>query len=167
DYVLRYSNNLNAGTAKVKIRGTGNYKESKTVSFAIGKASLSGASIASVGGKKYTGRAIEPKPRVTWKGKKLTLGRDYVLRYSNNVNAGTATVAAHGVGNFSGTKATHFTIQAPPPVVVPVVSDTVYITKTGDKFHRDGCSSLRRSRIPISRADAIARGYGACKNCRP
>ena len=167
DFEVSYSNNLSAGTAKVKIKGTGNYKESKTVSFSIGKASLSGASISSVGSKKYTGGAIEPKPTVTWKGSKLKLGRDYVLSYSNNVNAGTATVTARGIGNFSGAKATNFTIQAPPPVVVPVVSDTVYITNTGAKFHRDGCSSLRMSRIPISRSDAIARGYEACKNCRP
>ena len=167
DFELSYSNNLNAGTAKVKIKGVGNYKDSKTASFTIGKASLSSASISSVGSKKYTGSAIEPKPTVTWKGSKLKLGRDYVLGYSNNVNAGTATVTAHGIGNFSGTKATNFTIQAPAPIVVPVVSDTVYITNTGEKFHRDGCSSLRLSRIPISRADAIARGYEACKNCRP
>lgn len=44
---------------------------------------------------------------------------------------------------------------------------TVYITNTGDKYHRSGCSSLRRSCIPISRSSAISQGYGACKRCRP
>ena len=43
---------------------------------------------------------------------------------------------------------------------------TVYITKTGAKYHRDGCSSLSRSRIPI-KLSLAATTYGACKNCRP
>jgi hypothetical protein len=44
---------------------------------------------------------------------------------------------------------------------------TVYITKTGEKYHRSGCSSLRRSQFPISLKEAVARGYGACKICKP
>ncbi len=47
------------------------------------------------------------------------------------------------------------------------VGDVVYITKTGEKYHRAGCSSLKKSCIEISRSDAIARGYGACKKCNP
>lgn len=43
---------------------------------------------------------------------------------------------------------------------------TVYVTKTGAKYHRDGCSSLSRSRIPI-KLSLAATTYGACKNCRP
>jgi endonuclease YncB( thermonuclease family) len=34
------------------------------------------------------------------------------------------------------------------------VETVVYITKTGEKYHRDGCSSLRRSQIPINLSDA-------------
>lgn len=44
---------------------------------------------------------------------------------------------------------------------------TVYITKTGEKFHRDGCQYLKKSQIPISRSNAIAQGYGACSKCNP
>ena len=44
---------------------------------------------------------------------------------------------------------------------------TVYITNTGSKFHRGWCSSLSKSKIPISREDAVSRGYGACKICKP
>jgi hypothetical protein len=44
---------------------------------------------------------------------------------------------------------------------------TVYITKTGEKYHRDGCSSLRTSRYAVSLKEAVARGYGPCKNCKP
>ena len=56
--------------------------------------------------------------------------------------------------------------QQPPPVHATAAT-VVYITKTGEKYHRDGCSSLRKSRIPVSLKEAVARGYGACKNCKP
>jgi hypothetical protein len=41
----------------------------------------------------------------------------------------------------------------------------VYVTKTGAKYHRSSCSSLRKSRIPLARGEAIDRGYTACKRC--
>ncbi|MGN1194303.1 MAG: fibronectin type III domain-containing protein [Acutalibacteraceae bacterium] len=49
----------------------------------------------------------------------------------------------------------------------PSSSSTVYITETGTKFHRSSCSSLRKSKIAISRSKAIAQGYTACKICKP
>jgi hypothetical protein len=45
-------------------------------------------------------------------------------------------------------------------------SETVYVTKTGAKYHRAGCSSLRSSAIPMPLSQAAAR-YGPCKNCKP
>lgn len=44
-------------------------------------------------------------------------------------------------------------------------SSTVYITKTGGKYHRGGCRYLRRSQIAISKKDAINRGYEPCSVC--
>jgi cbb3-type cytochrome oxidase cytochrome c subunit len=43
---------------------------------------------------------------------------------------------------------------------------TVYVTKTGEKYHRDGCRYLRRSKIPMSLKEAAAR-YGPCSVCKP
>jgi micrococcal nuclease len=43
---------------------------------------------------------------------------------------------------------------------------TVYVTRTGEKYHRDGCRYLSRSRIPMSLKDAKL-GYTACSVCRP
>jgi micrococcal nuclease len=43
---------------------------------------------------------------------------------------------------------------------------TVYITRTGRKYHREGCRSLARSMIAISLADAVLR-YGPCGICSP
>ena len=45
--------------------------------------------------------------------------------------------------------------------------DTVYITNTGEKYHSGGCRYLKKSKIPISRSDALAQGYGACSVCNP
>jgi len=45
--------------------------------------------------------------------------------------------------------------------------DIVYITKSGRKYHRAGCSYLGRSSIPISRREAEARGYLPCSRCKP
>jgi micrococcal nuclease len=44
---------------------------------------------------------------------------------------------------------------------------TVYITRTGAKYHSAGCSYLRKSSIPISLKDAVARGYTPCSRCNP
>ena len=49
----------------------------------------------------------------------------------------------------------------------PNQDEIVYITRTGTKYHRAGCSSLRKSAIPISKKDAVARGYSPCKRCNP
>jgi uncharacterized membrane protein YgcG len=46
-------------------------------------------------------------------------------------------------------------------------SVTVYITSTGQKYHRAGCQYLRESCFAISLADAKARGYGPCSVCDP
>jgi len=44
---------------------------------------------------------------------------------------------------------------------------TVYITKTGSKYHRATCSYLRSSKIPIPLSEALARGYTPCSRCKP
>jgi micrococcal nuclease len=43
---------------------------------------------------------------------------------------------------------------------------TVYVTRTGEKYHSAGCRYLARSQIPMALAEAAAR-YGACSVCRP
>jgi len=44
---------------------------------------------------------------------------------------------------------------------------TVYVTRTGKKYHRAGCRYLKKGCIPLTLKDAKIRGYGACKVCRP
>ena len=43
----------------------------------------------------------------------------------------------------------------------------VYITRTGKKYHREGCRALKSSKIPITLKEACDRGYTACSLCDP
>jgi micrococcal nuclease len=44
---------------------------------------------------------------------------------------------------------------------------TVYVTNSGTKYHREGCSSLKRSSISVSLGDALLSNYGPCSICKP
>ena len=63
------------------------------------------------------------------------------------------------------------TIIAPTPKNEAPANDkqneTVYITRTGKKYHRGGCRYLRRSKYSISLKDAKAEGYTPCSVCHP
>lgn len=45
------------------------------------------------------------------------------------------------------------------------VSHTVYITETGTKYHKEGCSYLKNSKIEISLEEAKKRGLEPCSKC--
>ncbi len=44
--------------------------------------------------------------------------------------------------------------------------EIVYVTRTGIKYHLEGCRYLQKSKIPISLEEA-QKSYGPCKICRP
>ena len=48
----------------------------------------------------------------------------------------------------------------------PGETGQVYITRTGKKYHLDGCISLSKSKIPISLVDAKQK-YSPCSRCNP
>ena len=204
DYEVTYSNNINAGTATVVVKGVGNYKGEVTKQFTINRRALnvipnnqskvfgeadpeltytysnnvtgetpkfdksltrdSGENVGSynitqgtltlvdngsflannytivfttgktltitrktignmtarLGQTTYTYDGTEKKPSVTVTDGQVTLiASNYTVAYSNNVNAGTATVTITGVGNYSGTITLEFTINARELVVKP------------------------------------------------
>ena len=47
------------------------------------------------------------------------------------------------------------------------IAQTVYVTKTGSKYHSDGCRYLSSSCIPISLSEAKSEGYTPCSVCDP
>ena len=108
DFTVSYSNNINAGTARVTLAGTGNYSGSRSVTFTIVPASITDVSAAD---QTYTGSALKPVPAV--KAGSLTVpSSGYTVSYKNNLKAGTATLTVTGKGNFKGTKSGTFTIKA-------------------------------------------------------
>lgn len=44
-------------------------------------------------------------------------------------------------------------------------SAVVYITDSGNKYHRANCSYLKKSKHEISLSDAISQGYEPCSRC--
>lgn len=58
-----------------------------------------------------------------------------------------------------------YDIDDPDYASPQTTEETVYITTSGSKYHRSGCSYLRKSQIAISLSDAKSRGYTACSRC--
>lgn len=46
-------------------------------------------------------------------------------------------------------------------------AQTVYVTKTGTKYHEDDCSYLKYSKYYISLSKALKLGYTSCSRCEP
>ena len=110
DYTVAYSNNTNVGTATVTVTGIGNYTGTKTATFTINAKSASSLTISEIAAVTYNGTAQTPAVTVKDGSTTLTSGTDYTVAYSNNINAGTATVTVTGIGNYTGTKTANFTI---------------------------------------------------------
>lgn len=133
---------------------------------------------------------------VTWKKLKSGIS-GYEIKYSKNKSMRNATIKRVGKTTsskkISGLKAsTKYYVQvrsyknvdgkkyvsawsakksvktkAAPKSKAKATGGTVYITNTGEKYHRSTCRSLRASKHAISKSSAIAQGYTACKVCRP
>ena len=117
DYKASYQNNKNLGKATITIKGIGNYKGTKKVSYTIVKRSVRSATCHYKKTRSYTGRWV--KPNVTLKvGKvKLKKNRDYTLVYRNNLQIGKASVVIRGMGNFTGKKTITFKIVPQTPKI--------------------------------------------------
>ena len=113
DFGTEYVNNINVGTATIKVTGLNNYKDVKEVTFEITPVDITNynAAIAPVS-KIYNGVFDEPTLTVRKDDSTpaLVKGTDYEVSYVLNgeeveepVNAGTYTVVIKGIGNYEGT----------------------------------------------------------------
>lgn len=103
DYTLSDNTVTKAGSYNLTVTGTGNYTDSVQQAFTVAKKSIT-PNVEVTGTYTYTGSAI--KPTVTVKDGNTPLAEtDYALEYSNNTNAGeaTVTVKATANGNYSFT----------------------------------------------------------------
>ena len=137
DYTVSYSNNTNVGTATVTIKGTGNYNGSTTKKFTIVSKSIAanGISITDIAEQTYTGSAFEPTVSIFDGTTKLKPSTDYTVIYSNNTNAGTATVKIEGKGNYKGSTTKTFTIVSKSIAANGIsITDIAEQTYTGSAF---------------------------------
>ncbi|MCR5589958.1 MAG: leucine-rich repeat domain-containing protein [Lachnospiraceae bacterium] len=112
DYELDYEKNINAGKAKVIIKGKGGYTGSVSKTFTIKPAALTAEMIsldqADPYEYPYTGSGVKPVAAITFNGTTLKEGQDYTVKISNNSAITTAsttsrpTVTVTGKGNFAG-----------------------------------------------------------------
>ena len=111
DISVTYENNINVGTATIIYTGKNNYTGEIRKNFKITEASITDDMIANIPSVTYNTRAHTPEVTVTFEGSTLKAGKDYDVAYTNNINAGTATVTVTGKGNLTGTASKTFTIN--------------------------------------------------------
>ena len=211
DYTLSYENNINVGTATVKIVGIENYVGSVTKSFTIERAksatvtatdkTYNGLLQAGVTGNNvdltgaisaiqvgtytatatpkanyawsdgttaektvswkiltkssiditvtlatttYTYDGAEKEPTVVVKDKEetLVLNKDYEVKYSDNIDAGTATVTITLKGNYTGTIVKNFIIERAKSATVTATDKTfdgtIQVSVTGTNVDLTG-----------------------------
>lgn len=52
-------------------------------------------------------------------------------------------------------------------LVSNAMSQTVYVTKSGKKYHTENCRYLTKNTVAVDLSDAINKGYTACSVCKP
>ncbi|MBR1723700.1 MAG: hypothetical protein IJ723_01575, partial [Ruminococcus sp.] len=82
----------------------------KNLRFEKEQQSISGATVK-VSDKVYTGKALTPEVSVTLDGKKLSSGKDYTVKYSNNTEPGSGRVVVAGTGDYKGSVTKTFAIS--------------------------------------------------------
>lgn len=111
DFAVKYSDNINVGTAKVLVSGKGIYKILASVAnFTIITKDLENIVVSPVENQVYTGAEITPQLVVTNGEQILTEGVDYTVKYKNNTEVGAAVAEITGMGNYSGKTSVTFEI---------------------------------------------------------
>lgn len=164
DYAVEYVNNLIPGTGTVIVRGivtasdtlgyTGEVRKDFTIRPMTEEeyplTEIKAADVT-INGKTfpYTGEAIEPEITVTVEGKVLTAGKDYHVRYVNNVEAGTGSAIVTGIatatefGGYTGEVEVTFTITEASSEDESDTAPSYKITKgEGGIWYQESTSAL-------------------------
>ena len=160
EYTVSYSNNTNAGTATVTIadKANGNYTVRGEANFTISPKVVSSPTIAlSQTSYTYDGSAKTPTVSSVKDGSTIIASGEYTVSYSNNTNAGTATVtiADKANGNYTVSGSATFTIS-PKEVSSPTIEfSDAEITYTGSALTptitvKDGSTVIPTSEYTVS-----------------
>ena len=91
-YDVENNRATNAGTYKLKVIGTGNFKGEREVEFTIAKKEVT-ANVTAGGEYIYNGKDIEPADITVRDGEDIIPDTEYTVSFGDNRNAGTAKVA--------------------------------------------------------------------------
>ncbi len=155
DYTLTYVNNVNAGTASVKINYINNYSGKSEVKFTItayeNRVSVSFDKASFV----FNGKTQIPGITVKDGSTKLVAGKDYTVgtfgvdgKEATAISAGTYTVVITGIGNYRGTIASAVYEIKPAAVVAKFASETITKTYGDSAFENALTISPATSAIP-------------------
>ena len=126
DYEVTYENNINAGTATIKITGKDIFCGTVERSFKI-TPDENGMYVC------YFAENNETYLETTFKGKKvepevvidgLVRGKDYTVTYVNNEKPGEARAELTGIGNYKRSETLYFTIYGKLPAADPIADQT-------------------------------------------
>ena len=113
DYVITNNGGVNQGTYHAIITATGNYSGEFDYPYVIAKKSIEGAKVTlyELESYVYDGKAKKPGVKEVAFGEDVIPTAGYAVAYSNNTDAGTASVTVTGQSNYTGTLTTEFTIE--------------------------------------------------------
>lgn len=130
DYIVSYSDNINAGTATVTITGIGAYSGSKNVTFTIEPKKIDSPIFDGLKSEyTYTGQKVEPEFALM-DGETVIPSSEYEVSYSDNTEVGTATITITDAtgGNYDINCKAEFDIVKADPVIseLPVADPISY-----------------------------------------
>ena len=128
DYTVSYSNNTNVGTAVITVKGKGRYAGTATKKFTVkpltvtssyAKLSIPYASYT------YTGKAITPKVRFTFKDGTVIPASDFKVTCSSNIKVGKAKLTlAPLTSNVTGTWTKSFVVKPAKQTINRITSSS-------------------------------------------
>ena len=159
---VSYEDNTDVGTATASITIEG---KTASVDFTISPALIKNATVTMDGNDdfSYTGKAVTPDVIVTGVDKTFTKDTDYTVTYSNNINAGEATVTVTFKGNYSGSLEKTFTItekKVNNPAIELSQNSFVYdgTAKTPNVTVKDGGTVISEGEYEVSYSNNINAG---------
>ncbi len=160
DYTVKYSSNVNAGTASYTITGKGSYTGTIKGTFTIRKRSMTSLSVTATD-EVYTGKAVKSTVRVLYGKTKLKAGTHYTLSYSKNVKAGKASVTVTGKGNYKGKTTVAFRILPRDITDAKITGMPEQVTYTGKK--RKPVPKLTFNGKTLKRGTDYKLSWSSCK----
>ncbi len=111
DFTVSVSHDITGiGDKNMIVTYLGNYEGKSSLKYSIAPCNIKNAAITGIKNKAYTGSAINQDFNVTWGDLTLTEGKDYTVKYTDNVNTGQARVTLTGIGSYTGSVSKTFII---------------------------------------------------------